>query len=232
MRYLTDIKGFRDPMKNVTNRTPAQRLGLFRAVGATTSGQNWRSARENMHTPESRPLWPGFNTRNADTKYETRRPVMVTHSGEQFRREIDAHHADGIRMDHTGWYADADCSRLLIAFVFCLPHGRFGAGYRDDDSGERVYYPCVFSDVRSATSFADSEAQYYAEQEKAYNERWQAAHDLQDEIAEGEKGIKRLWALRNHPDLGGDARDELTLDLAVLRNLRDKMKNDYSDIED
>lgn len=225
---ITTIKGYHDHiLRNVTNRTPKQRLEFFRSIRPA----DWRAARETMHAPDSRPLWPGYNSRNSGTKYETRRPVMVTHSGAQFRNEQDAHEVDGVRMDHTGWYSDADCSRLLIAFVFSLPHGRFGCGYRDDDSGERVYYPCVFDNARDAASFADSEAQYYAEQEKEYSERWQAMQDLKRDIEASEKAIKRLYALRN-AGVDDDVRDELREAVDTLRDERKKLADEFADIDE
>lgn len=225
------IKGYTFPAgRKFMHRTPAERLALFRELAASSSGQNWRSYRENMHAPESRPLWPGFNTRNADTKHETRRPVMVTHSGEQFRREQWADEAEGVRIDHGGWYSDADCSRTLRAFVFPLSHGRWACGYADSDSGERVYYPCVFDEVRDAASFADSEAQYYAEAEKEHCERWQAARELADDIAEKKETCRRLFALRHV--LGfEDCRDELRDELDAIREKQNELATNYSDIE-
>lgn len=226
------IKGFTfNTGRTSRHATPAARLALFRGLSASYAGGDWRKAREAMHAPESRPLWPGFNSRNSGTKHETRRPVMVTHSGEQFKGEQWADEAEGVRIDHRGWFSDADCSRTLRAFVFPLSRGRFGCGYADSDSGERVYYPCVFDEVRDAASFADSEAQYYAEAEKEHNERWHAARELRDEIAEKAKEVKRLYVLRNSA-VDDDVRDELAEAVDELRTMRKKLANDYADIDE
>jgi len=224
------IKGFTfNTGRTSRHATPAARLALFRGLSASYAGGDWRKAREAMHAPESRPLWPGFNSRNSGTKYETRRPVMVTHSGEQFKGEQWADEAEGVRIDHRGWFSDADCSRTLRAFVFPLSRGRFGCGYADSDSGERVYYPCVFGEVRDAARFADSEAQYYAEAEQEYSQRYQAAQDARREVAESETRLRAYLSARN--DSRTEARELARMELDNLRGFR-KDAAQYNDIDE
>lgn len=215
------------------NALPSLRLHFFRSA-ATITGGDWRTARDKQHAPDVSALSPGYNSRPGyGFKPEQRTPVMVTFNGPQFRNEcyVDEHKDTRCLYDHQGWYTDAYCSATLRAFVYDLPHGRFGCGYADSDTGERVYYLRVFDNVRDAASFADSEAQHYAEQEKEYNERWHAAREIVDEIEEEKPNMRRLYALRNHPELGQDCRDELSLAIEVTRNLRDKLATEYKDVE-
>jgi hypothetical protein len=231
--YITTIKGFSDPMRNVTNRTPAQRLGLFRSLAPVYAAGTWQAAREKMHAPDVSALSPGFNSKDYGVR-EDRYPVMVTHSGPQFRAEQWADECEeaGRTVEHSGWYSDADCSRTLRAFVFRLSRGRWGCGYADSDSGERVYLLEVHPDARSAARSADHEAQHYAEEEKEHNERWHAAQDLRDKIKESLYEIGRLFALRNHPRYGHDSRLDLMEEAQEVRNARAKLANDYADIDE
>jgi hypothetical protein len=208
-------------------RTPAARLKLFRELS-----QDWRTARDTMHAPEVSALSPGFNSKQYGIR-EERYPVMVAWS-EQFRGEQWADECEeaGRTVEHSGWYSDAYDSRTLRAFVFRLSRGRWGCGYADSDSGERVYLLEVHPDARSAARSADHEAQHYAEEEKEYNERWHAAHELRDDITRTGKEAKRLYKLRNDNECGDECRDELRGKLIALRDMRAKLANDYADIDE
>lgn len=226
------IKGFTvNTGKGLTRHaTPAARLAMFRALAASYPNNDWRTARAYMHALESAPLSPGFNTRNAGTKYETRTPIMYGFCGPQFRKEEYADKRDDVRTDHSGWYTDADCSATLRTFVFNLPGGRFGGGYADSDTGHRVYLLDVFDDAQDAYSNADSEAEYQAEESKEYSERWDAAHELRDDIDDLMKAARRLYVLRN-AGVDDDVRAELSDTIDAIRTKRDTLANDYNDIE-
>lgn len=191
---------------------------------------DWRAARRETFRTLAPALSAGFNTRNPGTKYETRKPVMVTFEGEQFRNEAWADMADGVRMDHRGWFTDAECSRTYRAFIYSLPHGRFGGGYACRDSGSRVYLLDVFDDVAKAASNADSEAEYFAELEREYSERWDAAQALQDDINDDVKEVRTYIKLRNMPTFEY-CRDDARSLLGRIRANRAKLANEYSDIE-
>jgi hypothetical protein len=194
----------------------------------------WREARQwgfdNWNTACGA-LEQGHNTKDAGTRYEKRVPIWYCHTGEQFRDERDAHEVDG-GPKHRGWYCDEDGLEKCIGIVGRLPHGLFIAGYRLTDSGERVYFGNVCHSEDEAAIFADSEAWRYAENQREHGQRYSAVKELRGEIAAGEEGIKRLWALRNHPDLGPDARFELSVEVAVLRSLKNSLANNSEGIEE
>lgn len=227
---LNIIKGYRTGQKHIVRAvTPAARLELFRALAASYTSKDWREARAAMHAPESSPLSAGFNTRDCGVRTD-RTPVMVGFCDPQFRREQWADKAEGVRMDHRGWYADADCSETLRAFVFNLPHGRFGCGYANSGTGERVYLLEVHSDVSDAASSADNEAERIAEDMKEYSERWADAHELQDDIKQKEKEVREGYALRNMAQFEY-IREEVRSDIEKLRNLRKRMADEFADVE-
>lgn len=213
------------------NTTPAARLAFFRAVAGLNSAPGWRVSRANMHAPDVSPLSPGFNTENSGTRYETRTPVMYGFSNGHMRRETWADEVEYSSITHRGWYTDADCSRTLRAFVFNLPYDRFGCGYSDIEAGHTVYLLKVFDSARDAAQWGDDEARRVAEVEREYNERWHAARELQDDITARKKEIARMFALRNHPTLGDDARTDLVDYLGELRTMCDRLANDYNDVE-
>jgi hypothetical protein len=230
MKAITTIKGYRNnvaPHMIRTNATPWLRLHFFRTMAAVHGG-DWRKARAAMHAPEVSALSPGYNSKDYGVRTD-RYPVMVTYDGPQFRGEEWADECEGSGLDHRGWYSDADCSRTLRAFVFDLPHGRYGCGYADSDSGERVYLLEVHATVRDAAASADHEAQHYAEQEKEYNERWQAAQDARREVRECEERLRAYLSARN--DTRTAARELAEMELSILRDLR-KDAAQYADIEE
>jgi len=194
---------------------------------------DWRAAREVKFTETGPALSQGFNveTRWAWGKStEVRTPVWSAFCGDHFRNEKYADDVDG-GPTHTGWFADADCSNTVRGIVGRLSHDRFVAGYVVKDNGEHVYLCRVFDDEREAARAADQEAERIAEKEKEYSERWQAAHEQHDKAQQEEKEVARLFALRNHPTLGEDARADLDDHIAELRALRESLKHQYADIE-
>lgn len=224
------------------------RMATLRAIVAESTTGNrppshavadWRAARKygfNNWAAAHGELDAGFNSENVGTKYEKKTPIWYAHSGAVFRGERfaqDVTNDDHCRaaVDHNGWYGDVDGNRLYMGLVARLSHGRFIAGYYCDDNNERVYFDEIFTDEYEAARFGDSEAEKVAEVDREYDERWRAAQEIADEIEQALPNIKRNFALRNHPDLGQDCRDELSLDITVLRNLRDTLANEYSDVE-
>lgn len=194
---------------------------------------DWRAARVETFATITPELSQGFNveTRWAWGKStEVRTPVWTTFSGEQFRNEKYADDVEG-GPDHRGWFADADCSQTVRGIVGRLTHDRFIAGYAMSETGERVYLARVFDRERDAAQAGDEEARKYAEEEKEHSERWQAAHDLAEEIKTRENRVSELFALRNNPRFRDAARSELADVCDELRTKRDELKNDFSDIE-
>lgn len=192
---------------------------------------DWRAARTSTLLTDCDSFGAGYNTENAGTKYEKKIPVWYTHGGAVFRDERYADDIEGAHIDHTGWFADVDCSNKVRGIVGRLSHGRFIAGYAVSDTGERVYFAQVFTDESDAATHADKEAEKYAETEREYSERYQAAQDLDHEISEVSRNVARMFKLR-HTDGFDSAADyrELEDGIAELRTLKDK-RAEYNDIE-
>lgn len=157
-------------------------------------------------------------------------PVWYSYGGPQFRNEIDAHQVDGVRMRHTGWYTDMHGNEMCVPVVGQLTHGRYIAGYRCTDTGERVYFDLAYADALGAAHGADSEARIYAEAEQAYDCRWQEAHALRNTIDCQIARLEEIIALRNNPNFRHlrYAAPELVAD---IRTMRAKLESDYSDVE-
>lgn len=152
------------------------------------------------------------------------------HDGSYFR---DERFSDEIlkHMNHTGWYCDADCQETARGLVGRLSHGRFIAGYFLSMNGERVYFDEVFDDEDDAARMADEHARVIGEREQEFDQRWQAARDIESKI---EDAIKRrteclLLARINH---SRDAMREEAQDLKEkIENWREELKTDYKDVE-
>ena len=213
--------------------TALNRLKCLRELaGRKQLVPDWRKARvQNFAAVLG--LSPGMNSKDYGVRKEFT-PVMISWKADMFRAEEWADECEhvGRTVEHKGWYSDSDCSRVLRAFVFRLSHGRWGCGYADSDTGERVYLLEVHPDAKSAAASADHEAQHYAEQEREHNERWNEAQEIKSEIEEGKQQIARLFALRNHASLGDDARAELADVIENVRAKRDTLADDYSDVDE
>lgn len=234
MQNIMAIKGYAaHTWRNVFNRTPAERLDFFRALSQSYASKDWRIARAAISTPKDAALSPGINSKNYGIRTDSY-PVMYGFADSAFRGEQWADECEeaGRTVDHQGWFSDADCSRALRAFVFRLSHGRYGCGYADTDSGQRVYLLEVHPNARSAAASADHEAQHYAEEEKEYSERWQAARELRDNNEDSRKEAKRLYKLRNDTECGEECRSELREVLRVIRQRDEELRDNYSDIEE
>jgi hypothetical protein len=188
---------------------------------------DWRAARTQTLLTGGHDLCAGYNTESDGTKIN----VWSTFSAPNFRDERNADDIEGARIRHRGWFADADCSNTVRGIVGRLSHGRFIAGYKVSDTGEHVYLDHVFDDEVSAAYDADEFAREYAEQAKEYDERWQAAHALNDEIAEVSRNVARMFKLRHTDgfDSAADYRD-LEYGISELRTLKEK-RAEYSDVE-
>lgn len=170
---------------------------------------------------KSNALYQGFNGNTT---------IWYSFDGAQFRNERDAHEV--VNLNHTGWYTDADWNELAIGIIGSLPHGRFIAGYRLSDSGQRVYYPELFDNEKDAARMADEHARVIGEQESEYNAHWHEAQDLADSIEEQKRDVARRFALR-HRDGFDSASDYREMEYAIkqLRKDKERLKDNYSDIE-
>lgn len=153
----------------------------------------------------------------------------------QFRNETDAHEFS--TKIHRGWYGDTENQESLhIGFVACLPHGRFLAGYRLEDTDERTYFPQIFTCEFEAAKTADEHARVAAEREDEYQQRQneamridalleakeaglrEAHEDLRMAIAatRGSEGLRHLQAKK----MQGEALARAKSIVAKIRNLR------------
>ena len=194
-----------------TNRTPAQRLEFIRLLSSIYASKDWRTARATMYEPDTSELSPDYNSKDYGVR-EDRTPIMCAWR-EQFRGETWADEFEGVNMNHRGWFSDEDCTRTLRAFVY------------------RAYLLEVHPTAQSAADSADHEAQYYAEKEQAFNERWNKANELREEIKEVTRRVREDVMLRYSPGCEY-ARDEARTALRMLRNNREKLATDYKDCEE
>lgn len=221
-------------------KTPARlRLNMLRfnlqrlkVVNPHTDADSWRRVRyANLRSGGSgADLDAGINTERG-TEY----PVWYTFANDGGMERVDAVH-DVMRkldrrFDHTGWYADPDGDNTYVGHVAKLPHGRYLAGYLMKDNGEWVWFQKLYDDLEEAARAADGHAEYSAEEERKYQTRWREARDIEDEIEEHEKEAKKCYALRHHPRLGEEARGELADLFEKVRNKRQRLADDYKDVD-
>lgn len=206
------------------NRPPSHAIADWRAA-RRYGFDNWAASHGALDQgSNTQTVWRGGKS------VEVKTPIWYCHTGEQFRNEQDAHEV--WRMDHTGWHADPDGRVLYVGIVGQLTHGRYIAGYRISDSGERVYFGTAFDDDESAARYADSEAERLAEREYAHQERYHAAQELRESIVEKGRDVDMAFKLR-HTDGYDSACDYRALDEMIADLRADKMHlvDSYSDIE-
>lgn len=203
----------------------ATRLAMFREEAA---GRNW-----------SRPLtWRDvrFATLASDTGLSqgfngdggARVPVWYTQDGRQpFRDERFCD--DVARIDHQGWFADADGDETVRGIVSRLPHGRFIAGYLSSVNGERVYFADLFDDEREAAHMADEHARVTAESEREDSERSREAFMLEGETESLLQRLRECIALRHRPCMAyvrGQARELVE----TIRANRKRLSSEFADV--
>lgn len=193
---------------------------------------DWRKSRRETFLMFDSGLAQGYNTKNSGTPYERKTPIWYCHSGEQFRNECDAHEVEGVRMGHTGWYADPDGDNLYVPIVAQLTHGRWIAGYRISGSGERTYFGTIYDEARDAANAGDNEARIDAETECEYQEKYQAAHALNHSIYEQGQDVARRFALRNTSGFDdASSMRELCDAIKSLRDDKQRYADNYADME-
>ena len=171
-----------------------------------------------------------FNGSQGEGRAKT--SIWYTHSGEYFRHECDADNVDGSGIDHSGWYTDTDQSEFAIGIVAFLTHGRMIAGYRWTSNDERVYFPEVFTGEKAdieAARMADEHARVFAEDAREDAERFDAMQEIEGEIDDAREELREKLALRNHPKFTR-AREEAKRLIARIRDKRETLQNDYSDL--
>ena len=154
-------------------------------------------------------------------------PVWYAHTGAAFPREEYADECyRGIR--HKGWFTDADCTMKARGIVVRLPHEKFLAGYELDDTGERVYFPEIFTDESDAARRADGHAERFAEACLEDSRRFVDAQELEYRCQKLADNLAEKLALRNNPRFP-DAREEARELRTELRETRERLQNEFPD---
>ena len=153
--------------------------------------------------------------------------VWYAHDGEQFPREVYADAClSGIR--HEGWFTDSYQDEKARGLVVKLPHGKFIAGYEWSANGERVYFPEIFDSETDAAHQADGHAERFAEACLEDSRRFDDAQELEYRCQKLADNLAEKLALRNDPRFP-DAREEARELLTELRELRERLQNDFAD---
>ena len=154
-------------------------------------------------------------------------PIWYAHTGAAFPRETYADLcAEG--PDHRGWFTDAECDEKARGIVVRLPHGKFIAGYDWDCNGERVYFPEIFDSETDAAHQADGHAESFADDCREHDAKYREAQNLQTEAEDMAQQLAEKMALRNYrrfPDAREEARELLT----ELRELRQRLRDEFAD---
>ena len=212
------------------------RLAIFRMIAAESvhnlnphtrlNPNDWRAARSYTLKSYASAYCSGLDQGSNDGE-----PVWYCHTGEQFRNEQDA--TEILRnLGHSGYYADIDQDNLIIGIVAQLPHGRYIAGYRSTDSGERVYFPEVFTGEdaqEDAARMSDEHARVYGELCYVDSERFDAAQNLESDIETLLLRLRECIVLR-HTACMDYVRAEITELCESIRDKRETLRTDYAGV--
>lgn len=195
-----------------------RRLEMFRKEAAKPNWvrpMTWRDVRFAKLTSESGLDWNGEH--------------WYAHSAAPlFEREKDWDDVEGIRADHSGWYADVDCGELAIGIVVNLPHGRHIAGYRWESNDERVYYPEIYDNAVDAARAADEHARCFGETAMEDSEKYDQARQLETDIEDALVRLRECLVLR-HTQCMAYVRDEAHDLIESIRAKRVELFTDYID---
>ena len=117
----------------------------------------------------------------------------------------DVGYADDVfRLGHSGWFIDSDCFEKYRGHVWQMPARdgvpQYVAGYMEandsEDSGYAVLCASggdleLFDDSQDAAIAGDELARVMAEQEREYDERWQAARLAADDRDEARDDMRK-----------------------------------------
>ncbi|QBX06455.1 hypothetical protein H1O16_gp042 [Burkholderia phage BcepSaruman] len=189
---------------------------------------DWRSARFGNFLSNDSGLSAGYNTeygRNIDiysTFDDDALPGRVCYLDETENPRSGRNYAS-----HKGWFTDEDGTEVARPFFVRLTHGRYLAGYTTSDNDGHVVFTTVYDSDRAAAADADSHACVYAEDEREYDAKWQAARRLESDIEETEQRVRDLWIVRNAP---GIWREETRNHIEKLRAQRKRLNDEFKDV--
>lgn len=157
------------------HRSPAEAAEFIKNTGS----DSWKN--ERWVTPHGM----GFNTPTFGV------PKSTDYGGVFYLDSGALDHLRSIRPDDktrdygTGWYADSDGGEIITGRVVQLPTHKgeqrwLAYAFREGDS--IVVDADVYTDPEAACNNADRLAERMAEEEREYNDQWQEATDLDNEI--------------------------------------------------
>jgi hypothetical protein len=150
------------------------RLQALRQKAMAQNGKTWRDVR--YYRLSEHVGMHGYAMDGKAYSYSDKREFR----NERFADEV-------VRLNHTGWFGDTEHGeKLHRGIVGSLPHGKFIAGYFQDDNEERIYIHETFDDESDAARMADEHARIAAEKEDEYSQKWHEAMRL-DDLIEGKK---------------------------------------------
>jgi len=141
---------------------------------------------------------------------------------------------------HIGWFTRADgttfkdgsgkCRGIVVSLPAAhgFPNGRHLAGYCWGDNDERVLWPELYMDADTAACAADRYAERMAEAEREYNEKWEAARDIENEIETAFHRLRECIALRHHQCMAY-VRDEIRELIETIKEKRKTLETEYAD---
>lgn len=195
--------------------------------GYGTPYKTWRERRySGFHNAHANfgTLSQGFD--GADER--NRHAVWYTYCGPEFR---DERYCDEIArsIGHNGWFAGSDCYETVRGIVARLPHGRFIAGYVQSVNSERTYYPEIFDDERDAALMADEHARVIAETAREFDDRLNAARDLENDTEIKLHRLRECIALR-HRECMSYVRVEIGQLIETIRANRARLAGEFADV--
>lgn len=208
-------RDFESHAKRYPNCPEHAKPASWRAVRAYTLG-NYRAA-------FCAGLNPGFNGEGFG-----RSQVWYSHSGPNFREETAIHERRDVwNARHTGYYTDAGGSETAWGIVARLPHGRFIAGYEWGETGERVYFPQVYTEESEACRAADSHAERFADDCREDSHKSRECAELEREREDKAIDLGALFALRNHHRFP-NARDDVRELIETIRAIDARLQFEFS----
>lgn len=165
-----------------------KRLALMRKVNP-----DWRKARHWTLTNYAAAF--GLSSRGYNERNGKRIPVLYSFDKNSIPVRSIRFCDDVARIDHKGWYVDDDgCRGVVRGIVADLPHGRFLSGYVESDNDSYVLFTeDIFDNADDAARDADSEAEFYSEQCRELNARFDAMTQAESLVESKESELCAAW---------------------------------------
>lgn len=142
-----------------------------------------------------------------------------------------AHGSTGLRDEKTNssYYTNTDCSEKARGLIVTLPHGRYLAGHYWTENGESVIFPDIYETREDAEAGADYQARKFADCAFNDSQRFDEMKDLEFDIEQKIERLRECHALSNINFRRAAMRRECREIIADIREMRYRMKNEFSD---